>query len=77
VYPNPANDMINIELTGMNAMQASVSLYNLCGQKIMQNTNLLKDRPVAQMNLSGMDAGIYILEIETSMGKIVKRIVKH
>lgn len=77
VFPNPAEDMIKIRMTGNCGEQASVSLFNIHGQMIMQDNQLLRSNADLEMVMSGMETGIYLLKVETGTGKIVKRVIKH
>ena len=69
IYPNPANNIINIELDGQLSFQAR--LYTLDGKTIMtaNNTNQLK--------IDAIPNGIYFLDIKDlkTKNKIVERIV--
>lgn len=61
IFPNPATDVINIA-----NYEGLVSLYDLAGQLVMQ-TN------ASRIDVSGLNAGIYILRTATSSYKIVKQ----
>lgn len=68
VYPNPANDVLNIssEATGINEIQ----ITNMLGQHVMSQQ--FNDSSSAQINISGLTSGIYLLKINNST---VKRFV--
>jgi len=69
IYPNPATDVIKIEVDG--PLEFKVNLYDLKGalMSAAKNTNLKR--------VSTLPAGIYLLEIQdlNSAEKIVERIV--
>lgn len=68
LYPNPVNDVLNIET---DTEIKSVEVYSLQGQKI--KTALSK-----QVNVSDLSAGIYMIRIEDTNNAIeTKRIVKN
>ena len=68
VYPNPAKSVINIELSDAKISEAV--LYNLTGQQV------LKLEGVGVINVSQLNAGIYLLRVLTSTDKkFFKRIV--
>lgn len=77
VYPNPAEDKLHIRLKGNIGEQTYVSLYNLQGQKIILDEPLMKSSTYMEMDITGVQAGIYILEIETGSVNVFKRIIKH
>lgn len=67
IYPNPVNDILNIE---SETEIKSVSIYNLQGQKI--KTSFSK-----QVNVSDLSSGIYMVRVEGSNNAIeTKKIVK-
>ena len=68
IYPNPANDVINI--TG--DIISTVKMYNNIGQLILtqHNTNTI--------NVTALQNGIYLLTIETTTGNMIqKKIIKN
>lgn len=67
LYPNPVNDILNIE---SDTEIKSVEIYNLQGQKI--KTALSK-----QVNVSDLSSGIYMVRIEDENNAVeTKKIVK-
>ncbi|WP_395047168.1 M1 family aminopeptidase [Flavobacterium sp.] len=68
MYPNPASDILNIDLPANMTLQ-KVSLYNALGQKSLE-TNLNK------IDVSGLSTGMYIVNFETSAGTFHKNFLK-
>ena len=58
IYPNPANNIINI--SSANEIQ-NVSIFNYVGQTIYNGTDI-------KINTSNLEAGIYLIKIETKEG---------
>ena len=52
IYPNPANETININVKDMK----SYAIYNVSGKKVMQGTE-------KQTNISSLKNGIYVLKV--------------
>ena len=69
IYPNPAIDLINIDVTGQ--LNYQVSIYNPEGKLMISSNNS------SQLNVEAMPIGSYILQIQdlNSGQKIVERIV--
>ncbi|UOY07249.1 leucine-rich repeat protein [Muricauda sp. SCSIO 64092] len=68
VYPNPAQDEINIGLPDGEALR-QVKIYNALGVHVHSANTL-------QMDISHLSSGTYIMEIETRAGeRVVKRIL--
>jgi len=55
IYPNPASDMINIEVDG--ELDFQVSLYDLNGKM------MVTERHATRLSIDAIPAGIYLLEI--------------
>lgn len=68
LYPNPATETINLELD----RSANVRLTSLNGEVIMMREDVVSER----FDISALPAGIYLLQIETAEGMLVKQIVK-
>lgn len=58
LHPNPANEILNIELE--NELK-SVEIYSLQGQKVMEAT-------ISQINISLLSSGIYLVKVQDSEG---------
>lgn len=69
-WPNPVSDVLNLELK--NQEQAELSLYNLQGQKVKQQS-LTESR--SSLDLSDLPAGAYLIRMEGQSGslRIIKR----
>lgn len=68
VYPNPTSGKVRIEAEGMR----SVGVFNLIGQQIFHGQ---ADGDEFEIDLSGYDAGVYLIRIETGNGAATKRVV--
>ena len=69
IYPNPTNDLINIDTKGNN-QYLSANVYDIFG-KLLINTNNSK------ISLNKFEDGVYILEINTPTNTFTTRIIKH
>ena len=68
VYPNPTNGMVKIEAEGIK----SISVFNLIGQQILNGQAIDNE---FEIDLSGHEAGVYLIRIETTNGITTKRVV--
>ena len=66
VYPNPMNDVLNIQL-GDN--QSDVVIYNSLGQVVRRYDNVSGDM---QINVEDLNAGMYFIKICDEVIKVVK-----
>lgn len=76
VYPNPANDNLYISGFSGKAEKINIRLFNSIGQQIMQKTIQPKEQEIYSLPLSGITAGIYLLQIESGIGLVSKKIIK-
>ena len=78
VYPNPATDMLNIEVNASQDSEMSINVFNLMGQKVMsENTNVSTGMNTRSINTSNLTSGIYFVTVkangfENTMKFIVK-----
>lgn len=64
IYPNPATDQVTLLLDYPQNESVNVTIYNLSGQQVYQNTlNLTKGVNQKQLQLNNLNQGIYILNI--------------
>jgi hypothetical protein len=69
LYPNPANEVVNIEQTGM----FDVRIYNMQGGQIFKKTAVQNSLSV---NVTGYLRGMYIVRIDDQNGVRMKKFVK-
>ena len=67
VYPNPANDVLNISL---GDMQAEVLIYNSLGQEVRHINAMSGD---IQINIEDLNSGVYFVKINGAVTKLIKR----
>jgi len=72
LYPIPAKDYINIELSP-NHQILSVKMFNLMGEQINSNENILQSN--YRLNLIDKAKGIYFIEVITDLGIVNRKIV--
>ena len=78
VYPNPATDVLNIEVNASQNAEMNISVYNLMGQNVMnQNVNLTTGVNTRSISTSELNSGIYFVTVkangfENTMKFIVK-----
>jgi len=70
VYPNPAtiNGIATLEFNLKSSSKVSVEIYNLMGQlvKTVANKNFDSGVNTLDMNLSGMNAGVYFVDVNVN-----------
>jgi hypothetical protein len=79
VYPIPATDFINIEITPVDTGRLILELYNNSGVKVLNKVAAYQS--VLQVNISDIPSGIYYLKVfqPSSMDQLfgVEKIIKN
>ncbi|SHE61081.1 Por secretion system C-terminal sorting domain-containing protein [Psychroflexus salarius] len=68
LYPNPVVNQLQIELPASVEIN-SVQVFNTLGQEVLTTTQ-------SQVDVSRLASGVYVVELETSAGKVSKKIIK-
>jgi len=74
VYPNPSNGLVTIS-NDLNTALNSVSLTDINGRTV--KTVALNGDSSAQVNISDLSAGVYMITINSDQGSVTKKIVKN
>jgi hypothetical protein len=78
VYPNPTTDVLNIEVNACQNSAMNISVYNIMGQKVMENNvNITTGMNCPSISTSSLSSGIYFVTVkangfENTMKFIVK-----
>ena len=70
VFPNPASDLLNIDLGDLNG--ENIEMYDALGQKVLFEE---MDFHNHQLDLSRFESGVYVLKIQTDKGLASKRVI--
>ena len=76
VYPNPAQDIVQIQYTGPIDPQAKLQVFNVTGQAIL-TTNWTENNPEGyqQLDVSTLPPGLYLIRIDTGGGHLVQQLM--
>lgn len=74
LYPNPADQQINLVLNDWNGQQTYVAIYDLAGKQVAEF--IFNDQHNI-LNISNLNSGMYLLKVvsgkNTAVNKIIKR----
>jgi len=73
VYPNPANDYINVEISGIIQEKVIVNVYNRTGEKVLSAESFPMFSNILKLNMSDKIEGLYFLTVDTENKLISKR----
>jgi hypothetical protein len=77
VYPNPANDMLNISFTSEKEENYTMSVVDVTGRVILSETkNAVEGDNNEALNLQSVSSGVYFLILNKGDNTIYSRIVK-
>jgi len=75
-YPNPANDVLNINYLSNKAGQIEISLTNSTGQKVFnQDYQVSEGNFLQTLNTSNFGTGVYFLTVRSNTATTTKKIV--
>ncbi|SMD44355.1 Por secretion system C-terminal sorting domain-containing protein [Aquiflexum balticum DSM 16537] len=75
VYPNPTQGKVNILSENQNLENASISIYNAQGSLIISLPN--QSGRIFEIDLSGLEKGIYLMKIYSNYQVETKKIILH
>ncbi len=79
VFPNPIEDQFQLEFTLPNPSKLSFSLYDVSGRVIQKRlaTNFAEGRHRLDWDMSGLNAGIYLLQVQTPSQALSHTLIKN
>jgi len=72
LFPNPANDIFSIKNNNAIDLIFRLSIYNLQGQSVLNKSEIVYGEII---NISNLESGLYLVEITTSKGKEIKKLI--
>ncbi len=76
VFPNPTNDIVNVDLSPFEGKQVTVSVYNQVG-KLVVSKQIEKANTIAlEMDLSEMPVGSYIVKVQPESQRSISKIIQ-
>jgi len=74
-YPNPTEGLLTVNLGTAQATNTNVRVYDLTGRSLMQS-NFTTNESSIQIDISQLDSGIYLVEVEEGNKKFTSKILK-
>lgn len=72
VYPNPANDLLAVQINQLNKQDIFISLCDLSG-RIISKTKILPGSTIAYFDTQSLYSGTYVLNMQSGKEKISKK----
>lgn len=76
VYPNPAKDRVNLEISMLQATKANISVVDMLGREVMKlgDVSLASGNNLVEINTSALSNGAYFVKIMSNDGITSKKI---
>jgi hypothetical protein len=74
IYPNPAKAIVNVEIELIEEGSVDIQIFNAVGQLVMQERNSGAKANI-RMDVSELDAGLYIMSVHTDIGIVTERLI--
>jgi chitodextrinase len=78
LYPNPAKEVVNVQCTMNNVQVESIEVFDVYGKVVRTGVETFHETSLqtAQINVSGLAAGMYFVRVTTDQGAVTKSFVK-
>lgn len=73
IYPNPANDILNVYFGKPTNGQTTVSIFNTTGQRVKE-TIIPSETQITSLNIYDLRKGLYIVQVQSANGRFVQKI---
>jgi subtilisin family serine protease len=73
IFPNPVTRLFTIKYSSVNMLELNLKIYNLFGSKVFEKKNLKRNT----VDISGLDAGVYMLKVSDGCSQKIMKIVKN
>jgi hypothetical protein len=76
LYPNPANDVVNVQCTMNNVQVKALEVFDVYGKLIRTVETVCTPSLQTQINVSDLASGMYFVRVTTEQGTATKSFVK-
>jgi len=71
IYPNPAHNLLHISIQNPDNGNASISLYDMLGQKLQDES--MANKTEIDLDISGLASGVYLVKARNQVAMFVKQ----
>ena len=77
IYPNPAKDISYIDIHVLNSAYVSMDVYNMLGQNVksINKGNLTEGIHKVELDVNGLEKGIYLVTINANEEKTTRKLI--
>ncbi|MBT7617198.1 MAG: T9SS type A sorting domain-containing protein, partial [Calditrichaeota bacterium] len=74
-YPNPFNNVVNLEYTLPINQTASLKVYDMTGKLVDTISGNLQGEGTVSWNASGVQSGVYMMQLESGNQVSLKKVI--
>jgi hypothetical protein len=63
LYPNPANDVLTVEMNTVFSQKAEIRMYDMFGKELMRKSVNASENSIYELNISELPEGVYLLRV--------------
>lgn len=75
VYPNPARDLLNLDIHLTSGSPATIRLFNEFGVEVWRGAYAHLEQHTVSIPVYGLSAGMYVVELSSEAGQLLRRVV--
>lgn len=76
IYPNPARDIVNVQISDEFSKGAILTLFNGAGQKMINTSvDLYRGKAKATLDVAHLSSGVYHLHVQTASESTIETII--
>ncbi|MEA3445375.1 MAG: T9SS type A sorting domain-containing protein, partial [Bacteroidota bacterium] len=72
IYPNPARNLVNIELDETIPAGSNICIYNMVGEEVI--SGLIAESRNIQLDVSEFEAGMYFVKVSNEKGSFIQKL---
>ncbi len=76
IYPNPATDIVNVEITSPVNDNFTINIYNAVSSLVMSKQIAVNGKVKQTIDVTTLPAGLYIVEVTGNNGTAVRKMIK-
>ena len=76
IHPNPATDMLFVNLNALSSEIAELKIYDLTGRTILENRLVKSGVKEFRIDISFLESGTYLISIQSNKQRLIKKLLK-
>jgi hypothetical protein len=76
VYPNPVDEVVNIDLSQFTGEVNGLKIFNITGKKVYEKS-VSSGHSILDINMGQLADGVYVLQIDTNQGQYQQKLIKN